>query len=286
MINQSNMLLGVNTYGLCKELTEDFAGTFNRLHEIGFQAIEALVVPEEKQGERPMNWWALETLMRAKQQVDELGMQIPSLHIFAGHGEEIMPMQELQEYILKVHEMTGVKVFVISGMFSTITGAEKWGEVFGKTIDIIRPYGCQVIYHNHNHELVEVEIKGRKKMLLDYFFELVGSDLPLQLDIGWARYASDEMELARKYANRILEIHCKDFYAEGVEKKYAEHGIPAHVFAPIGEGVVKTKEILDMQEKFSQYNGTIIIDQDLSGGNMMNDLAIGFRNLMDMLLAS
>lgn len=76
MINQSNMLLGVNTYGLCKELTEDFAGTFNRLYEIGFQAIEALVAPEERQGDRPMNWWALETLMRAKQRVDELGMEI------------------------------------------------------------------------------------------------------------------------------------------------------------------------------------------------------------------
>lgn len=282
MINQSNTLLGVNTYGLCKELTEDFAGTFSRLYEIGFQAIEALVVPEEKQGDRPMNWWALETLMRAKQRVDELGMEIPSLHIFAGHGEEIMPMQELQEYILKVHEMTGVKVFVISGMFSTIKGAEKWGEVFRKTLDILRPYGCQVIYHNHDQELVDVEINGQKKMLLDYFFELVGLDMLLQLDIGWARYAGDEMELARKYANRILEIHCKDFYAEGVEKKYAEFGTPAHVFAPIGEGVVKTKEVLAMREKFPKYNGAIIIDQDLSGGDMMNDLAIGFKNLMDI----
>lgn len=272
-------LLGVQCFGLQKELSKDFNGTIKRIKNIGFQAIEPCIVFKKKQGKMPKNQWSLELLKEAKTVIDETDLSMYSAHIQLGLFPFWVPYEKITHAILDIHNMTGIKYFVFSGMFSRAKQAKKWGKLLAKIQVDIKPFGCQVLYHNHEDEFHEIEIEGEKVTALDYFFQFAGSDVLLQLDIGWAGFADDEIRTAQQYASRIAGIHCKDFYAEAMNGSNTKFSIPKTSFAPIGCGVIKTKEILEMRKEFSSFTDMVIIDQDHSGGDILEDLVIGYKNI-------
>ena len=74
----------------------------------------------------------------------------------------------------------------------------------------------------------------------------------------------------------------KDFYQQ-YRNGYTHKNIPVEAFASIGEGAIRTKEILNMVESFPHFAGNIIIDQDKSSGTMLDALKTGLENILDML---
>lgn len=49
------MIIATQGFGLKKEFNADLTGTIRTLHNIGFQAIEPLILFREKQGNMPQN---------------------------------------------------------------------------------------------------------------------------------------------------------------------------------------------------------------------------------------
>lgn len=125
-------------------------------------------------------------------------------------------------------------------------------------------------------------VAGSERTALDVFFDAAGPNVKLQLDIGWAGIAGDELAAVKKYADRIVEIHCKDFY-EGARGTYSLFTMPKDLFAPIGEGSIRTKETLKMCNDLPYYNGVVLIDQDHSVGSLLDDIQTGFHNLQEIL---
>ncbi len=275
--------IGTQTFGLGKELSSDLAGTIRNLHEMGFNAVEPLVLFNGKQGRMPRNLWALDTLAQAKKIMDQLGMVIPSVHIGIGFGKVSMPAAMAIKKILALHQSIGVEYFVVTGPFGDEKTAKKWGKLMRKISHGVKPHGCTMVYHNHEDEFREVTVNGKPMTALEYFFELAGPDVMLQLDIGWASLAGDEMEAARRYADRIVSIHLKDFYPGYRDGNFTRLNMPDEQFAPIGEGTVKTAEILSMRESFPHFSGSIIIDQDKYKADMLESLKIGCRNIQSKL---
>lgn len=275
--------IGTQTFGLGKELSADLAGTIRDLHEMGFNAIEPFVLFKGKQGRMPKNLWALDTLARAKEIMDQFGMVIPSVHIGIGFGGLSMPAGMAIKKILALHQSIGVKYFVVSGPFGDVKSARKWGKLMRKISDGVKPHGCTMVCHNHDDEFNKITVGGKNMAAMDYFMELAGPDVLLQLDIGWASVAGDEMEAARRYADRIVSIHLKDFYPGYRDGNYTSHNMPVDQFAPIGEGEVKTAEILAIRENFPHFSGSVIVDQDHYSGDMLESLKIGCRNIRAML---
>jgi sugar phosphate isomerase/epimerase len=276
--------LGVQIYGLKEEFKSDLHGTLQSLHKMGFSILEPIVVFNEKQGKMPMNVWAEDTFMTAQKEMIELGMDIVSIHAGIGTGNLTMPAKVAAKKILNFHERTGVCNYVVSGVFDKASGAKKWAVLLKKIVEIVDEKGCTMIYHNHDTEFKKIKVKGEEIIALDYFFQLTSPKVMLQLDIGWAGFGTgDEIAVAKKYADRIISLHLKDFYPgiKNVSQKRSD--IQPKLFAPIGAGCIKTAEILKMTNAFKNFNGSIIIDQDVSAGNMLEELQIGYDNIQKVL---
>ena len=262
-------MIGIQLFGLRPLLKADRDGTLKKLREIGAEAVEPLVSLGKN---------GITQFIQDMEVYRELGFSVPSAHVQpAIFGRN---PQRISQDLLKIQEATGISVFVFSGMFSKTKSALKWGKLLGETARITKGSGISILYHNHTMEFNKVSDAGQTA--LDSFFEAAGPDVLLQLDIGWAGIVGDEVAIARKYADRIAEIHCKDFH-EGARGNYSIFTMPKTMFAPIGEGIIRTGDILRCRDEFPNFHGVVLIDQDHSAGNMLDDLEIGFHNLEELL---
>lgn len=264
-------MIGTQLFGLRNILMKDRAGTLCTLKEMGFEAIEPTVSVAKKKSLWNPSAWTIFSLQERFTEVQKIGLAVPSAHVdlglFGQSAEKIISL------IRQVKMKTDISVFVFSGMFSTEKKAKKWGELLHRVSDAVKDAGCTILYHNHDMEFHTVS----GKMILDVFFEYAGPDVGLQLDIGWAGMAWDEIKAAEKYADRIVEIHCKDF--AGGRGQYTSLKTPQEMFVPIGAGIIETEQIVRMSSSFPRFHGIFIIDQDNSAGDLIEDLRIGFDNL-------
>jgi sugar phosphate isomerase/epimerase len=271
------------TFGLKKAFSQDLIGTIEKLHALGFDGIEPFVMFNAQQGKLPKNLWALDTLKAAKEKMDELGMTIPSAHMGVAFGWFSVPVKTVVSNIRMLHENYGIRDFVMSTTFGSVAQAKHWARVCKKIADGIRPYGCRVLYHNHDDEFHKVTYKGKTVDAMEVFLEQTGDDVLLQLDIGWAGIAGDEQAIVKKYANRIAALHLKDFYPDYRSGKYTRKNMPVEAFSPIGEGTIATGQILAIRQQLPDFTGSIIIDQDKSAGDMLKDVETGIGNVRTML---
>lgn len=277
------MVIATQTFGLASELTADLTGTIQALHDAGFQAIEPMVLFQDKQGRKPKNLWTYDTLQTAWDKMQTLGMGMPSVHIGVGFGWLSMPVSLIVKNILSIHERYGVSDYVVSGPFGTAALAKHWAKLTRTISDAVAPRGCRILYHNHDDEFREVHHQGKIVNAMDVFLENTSPAVLLQLDIGWAGTAGRETALAQRYAGRIASIHLKDFYPPYTQEGYTRKNMPVEAFAPIGEGCIATGEILSACKGFPNFTGNLIIDQDKSSTDMLQALKRGRSNISAML---
>lgn len=275
--------LFTQSFGLGQEFTADLTGTIQKLHDIGFDGIEPFVPFIAHQHGLPKNFWSFDTLKTAKEKMDELGMTIPSVHIGVSAGWLAMPVSMIAGKIRMLHEQFGICDFVLSGMFSTLAQARHWAAFLRRLSDAVRPYGCRVLYHNHDDEFCKVFHHGKNTEALEVFLELSGPDVMLQMDIGWAGIAGDEQAAVQRYADRIASLHLKDFYPAYRSGTYSRKNMPTDAFAAIGEGATATKEILAIRQTLPNFGGNVVIDQDKTTGDLLEAIAAGYRNVRPML---
>ena len=275
--------IGTQTFGIAKELSVDFSGTLRSLHDIGFDSVEPMVLFSGKQGKTPKNLWAQDTLEEALPVLEELGMGIPSIHIGIGYGWLSMPISMIAKNILAIQQRTGTSTFVISGLFRTAAQTKHWAKLMRKVSDAVYPSGVTILCHTHDDEFQKISYQADRKEALQAFFDLAGSDVMLQLDIGWAAMAADEVSIAERYADRIVSLHLKDFYPGFREGGFTRTTVPESQFAPIGAGAVRHDKVVAMHNRFPNYNGSLIIDQDKYAGNMLEALRTGYENVRAMV---
>lgn len=276
-------MIGVNTFGLTRKIEEDMSGTFRTVREAGFDAVELLVVPVKKHRRGlPVAFSAEDMFHKVMAQVRACGLRVPSVHVFCSTGHSLRPVKSIVRTIRELHTRHGIDMFVFSGMFRDAKGARKWARYLKSIADEVREDDCKILYHNHTQEFCKIRVAGTITTALDYFFDLVGEDVLLQLDIGWAGVADDELALAQHYQSRIVSIHLKDF-AAGTKGKYDNFSMPTERFAAIGCGEIRTAEVLAMRDLLPKFNGSVIIDQDNSTGDMLDDIRTGLINVKEML---
>ncbi|MBQ5987790.1 MAG: sugar phosphate isomerase/epimerase [Clostridia bacterium] len=272
------MKIATQTFGLKKEFEQDLSGTIQRLHDMGFTAIEPLILFQKEQGNKTKNLWAQDTLKIAAATMQKCGMTFPSAHIGVGISWFIMPAKNVIEGILNVHEAYGITDFVVGGVFGSAALAKHWAKMVRTVTEGIRPHGCRLVYHNHDDEFHA--IRGGNAM--DIFFENCGPNVMMQIDIGWAGMAGDEYEIVNKYADRVVSLHLKDFYPN-YRGRYTRKNMPVEAFAPIGEGDIRTRDVLGLIPQLKNFGDTVIIDQDAYAGDMMESLKLGIGNIQKML---
>ena len=274
-------MLSVQSFCLKEELAQDMPGTIRQLHEIGFDGFEPLIVFDEKQGRKPANLFSFERLAQLKPVLDSCGMAMPTAHAGIGFGAFFMPTGKIISNMRRVHEAYGIRYFVVGGMFTNAGGARKWAKVCSAVAEGIRDCGCSVVYHNHDVEFKKINVGGRTLTAMDYFMEQVSPYVMLQPDIGWVSNAADEVEFVKKYSDRIISIHLKDL-KQGSEA-YTARNMPAEMFTAIGDGRVRTREVLSLMDSIPNLEGRLVVDQDKSTVGMMKDMRRSYANIRSFL---
>ena len=256
-------MIGVNTFCLRRQMGTQGPALIEKLRDMGYDAIEPFVHSEA-------------ALAAVKKETDRLGMAISSIHVVF-YGMEAT-REALVPYFRKLHEGYGVDAFVISGHIKEAEDARRWAGLLKDLADELKEDGCRIVYHNHDSEIRNIDVDGKQITALDYFFEMAGPDVLLQLDIGWAGLYDDEVAVTKRYAERIHSLHLKDFHP-GFRGKYTCTNIPQESFCPIGCGEIRCKETVALRNRMSNFSGSIVIDQDNSAGDIMEDLKTGVENV-------
>lgn len=275
-------MIGVNLWGLMPDARQDLPGLLEKLRKIGFESVESMLVPRKKD---PYAKGVVSTESNFGaffREARKHGLEVKSVHVFYKVGKKMLPRSSVIRSIRTLSREYGVESFVFSGAFTDAKGARKWAAYLNDLAEALAEEPCKLVYHNHDQELRSVTVSGQTMTALDYFFSLVSDSVMLQLDIGWAGMGADEIQLATQYADRIHSIHLKDF-DPGTRGRYHNPNVPRECFAPIGCGEIRTAEVLAMVDAFPRFGGQILVDQDFSPGDMLQDLQTGYRNVTTML---
>lgn len=271
-------MICVNTFGLAHHIQDDMERTIQIVGSIGFDGIEPLVVPADRQGDLPKVALTKESFPVFWKTVQDLGLSVPSVHIFYEIKGQFLPVSQVSENLLWLCAQYDIRYFVFSGDLSSQEKADQLAGYLSWLAKALTPLGCHVVYHNHEQELHRIEVDGDHPIALDYFFSRTDPSVLLQLDIGWAGVAGDEVLLAEKYAGRICCLHLKDFVPD-TRGNYTVYTMPEERFAAIGTGEIRINEVLALRKQFPNDNHSVIIDQDSSTRDMLEDLKTGFENV-------
>ena len=274
-------MIGVNTFGLINKMQDDMPGTMRAIATAGFDEVELLLLLKKKQWKIPIALAAKETIPLLIGEAAKYGLHVRSIHIFGNTLCFLIPRKKLARYLEELHCTYGIKTFVFSGMFRDAKGTKKWAHFLKQLSDLIETKEIRILYHNHSQEFEMLQINETSVSALEYFFSLAGEKVGLQLDIGWAGVGGDELAIAQKYADRIVSIHLKDF-VPGTKGNFKNENMPKERFCAIGNGEIRTAEVLAIRDTFTLFNGSIIIDQDHSPTDILEDIRIGCQNIQVM----
>lgn len=261
-------MIGINTFGLAKYIQADQRKTIQRLAEIGFSLVEPLLVPLDCQGDYPKVVLSRETLLPFLEDCASCGITAQTAHVFA---DATAPLEKTAAYLSWVHLNSSIDHFILSCSMASVQQAEQQAAYMSELTEMLSKENCRLLYHNHAREL---RVLSNGQTALDRFFAVCSPKVLLQLDVGWAGIAGDEEKIAAKFSQRIASLHFKDFVAE-TRLLYTEETMPNERLAAVGSGDIHSAEVLAMRDTFPQFGGTLIIDQDHSGGDIFEDVAAG-----------
>ena len=274
------MDIGINSFGPKAELYEDFAGTIEKLKAAGITSLEPCVVmtddmtPPEGFVIPPevlrimSGWiWSCQNAPEKLAQVRAMGLAAVSVHIFGG--------TESPERFLSVvpkaaafGKENGVKCFVLSLMLG-YEGLKAFAPAVKQATELLAEAGIMLAYHNHEAEFEAVD----GQTALDCLLEACPL-LKLELDVGWATFAGlDPVELMHRYRDRLVLLHLKDIKADACAENRAT------CFTAVGEGAVKLGAVLKRARECALLEHGIIIDQDDSETDILDDIALGVQNV-------
>ena len=272
------MKAGVNLYGLGNLAGKEYKTTIDQLFRDGFGSVEPLVMLEcdraEMEGKPflpPAIWMQSDLVERSHELRDRYDMHIFSCHLGGLPGEDFSGKTGSMINIL---QDTDVKDFVYSRMHRNAEDCRRDAEIFIKTAEEIAPYGGRLLYHNHEAEQKNIDTEYGKMMIIDYFLKLCGGRVLLEPDLGWVMYSgTDAVKFAADHINQIARIHLKDF-KKGYVFERREKDICA-----TGEGELPLAEILKIAVGNGLHEDAVIIDQDCSEGDIMDDILTGINNI-------
>lgn len=280
------MQLGCGLFGLTYELENDFWGTFQKLKKSGFTAVEPLYAFKNDPALLPDSpipsflktiLWDEEKVFSYLPKLREIGLNISSMHVGFLFG---MQIEDGIRELLELSKKTGIQTFITSLEFDTKEKADAAAKLLNTANQLLHGTDVRFGYHNHYMEFKTDMIDGKQMTLMDYFLSITDSDVKLQLDTGWQMYGGSEvLPFIEKYQDRILSVHLKDFVEDftSIEKEDA--------FAAIGDGVLPTKEIVDLLPSLRLIEHGLMIDQDqpAKGAVLSEDLQKGADYLKGIL---
>lgn len=254
---------GLALYTLRDNMNSDVESTLQQVADIGYGYVEAAGYSDGKfYGMVPSEFKAL---------LNSKGLEPMSTH------QRVVDMEETDAMVAAVKE-AGFKYFVVPSPPRSLVDVDRETRTMkmkGSLDDFVdfltelgkkcEKAGIQLLYHNHDMEL-EVDENGDKP--LDYLLEHTDPKyVNFQMDLFWmTRANADPVAYFEKYPGRFKSWHVKDMDQEDR-------------FAPVGEGKIDFKRILDHKEESGMQYFFVEQDRVFDGMEPLEAIKISHKGL-------
>ena len=186
------MEISLQLYSIHEETQRDFAGSVQRVGEIGFQGVEFAGYGGLTAGEQV-------------QLLKNSGLYSVGTHTGLSVFEDNFEAE------LSYSKAIGSKYIICPwAKVETMEEIDHLAMVLNKAAEKAAKEGIKVGYHNHDHEFVKVD----GKYALDLLAEKTDDNVVLELDVFWVAYAGvDPVEYIKKWGKRVELIHIKQIDA-------------------------------------------------------------------------
>ena len=254
--------VGIQLYTLRNAMQVNPLKVLERLSAIGYKHLELANYAEGK-------FYGYQA-KEFKKICSDLGLTVISSHFnFDENGFN----QNQAERVAHDHAELGaaycIHPWVSEERRKTIDSYKRLVEIWNKIGEVFKNTGIQFGYHNHNFEFDIVE--GQIPYFDVYMKNMDKNLIVMELDLYWLSYSNqDIIKLFNDYPGRFPLFHMKDM---DVNK----------AFAPVGEGTINFKHILEHKETAGMKY--LFVEQDHTGGrDPLECVATSFTNLTQKIL--
>lgn len=264
--------IGLQLYTIRDAMAIDVPGSLKKVSDIGYKYLELASYADGKfYGYEPPEF---------KKLVNDLGMEILSSHTqVEGAGVTLDNARKMAEDHAKLGVKYCLQPWIVEEMRTSLDSYRKMAANWNQIGLIMKEFGMQFGYHNHNFEFDTVEGKVP-------YFDVLLADLDkdlvtMELDLFWTTKAGqDPVEIIKKYPGRFQLFHMKDMFTKEAPF-FTTVGVTD--FAPVGAGLINFKEILAVKDIAGMKY--MVVEQDLSReGTMFVDIQTSITNLKTKIL--
>lgn len=264
--------IGLQLYTIRDAMAADVPGSLKRVSDIGYKYLELAGYADGKfYGYEPVEF---------KKMVNDLGMEILSSHTqVEGAGVTLDNARKMAEDHAKLGAKYCLQPWIVEEMRTTIASYQKMASNWNQIGKVMKEFGMQFGYHNHNFEFDTVE---GKVPYFDVMLAELDKDLvTMELDLFWTTKAGqDPVEIIKKYPGRFQLFHMKDMFTNEAPF-FTTVGVSD--FAPVGAGVIDFRRILAVKDIAGlKY---VVVEQDQSReGKPFDDIQTSLTNLNTKIL--
>lgn len=263
--------IGLQLYTIRDAMAADPLGTLKLVADTGYGFIELADYANRKF----YNYDPAEFLKI----VSDLGMDIIASHTqVEGAGVTLDNARIMAEDHAKIGVKYCLQPWIVEEMRTSIASYQRMAENWNRIGEVMKEFGIQFGYHNHNFEFATVE--GRIPYFDVMLAELDKELVTMELDVFWTSKAGhNPVDLFNKYPGRFQLLHLKDMYTR--EAPFYE--VIKTDIAPVGEGVIDFREILAASGTAGMKY--MIVEQDESRTNtILEDIKTSYTNLTTKIL--
>lgn len=241
--------IALQLYSLRDVAPGDVAGTLRKIAAMGYQGVECA-------GYYDLKPEALRALL------DQAGLRCAGAHT----GLEQLEGEAFEKTVAMNKALGNTRLIVPGADLSDLSRSiDRMNAAHARA----RTVGMRVGFHNH---MEEFKMDGNMTRL-DRIFSSTPDDFLVQLDIGWATGAGQDVPaILRRYAKRIESVHVKEFD-------------PANKTAAIGEGsVIKWPALFEILARETACEWGVVEQEGYAVGPL-ESVRAGMDNLRRMGLA-
>lgn len=275
------LLPGIALFSVRDEFKNDYAGTLEKIAQLGFKYIEYAGIPVDEDGK------PVATALEIGSKVKELGLTAVSSHVMIKLDDDI-------NAVIEENLNLGTQAMVMPfSVMVTLEDVLKTAELCNKIGKKCSEKGIKFYYHNHCQEFIKIGDKFALELLLE---NTDPKYVNVELDTYWvARAGLDPVEMIKKLGSRCKMLHQKDLSAdaspinlitqlqepineETLMKVLMEVAKPTDI-VEVGTGILDIREICRtaMELDYCQY---IMVELDsIHNMPVMDSIALSLKNL-------
>lgn len=271
--------VGIQLYSVKENMAKDSIGTIRKVVDLGYKNLEAA---NHNAGE-DFGVGTGTSVGDMSELLKEIGAKVVNAHVFPFTAENA-------EGVINYHKAIGNdKITCAMAFYDGRESVLAQCKYFNEVGAICKNAGMKFVYHNHFHEFQKID----GETIFDIIVNNTDPELVyFEIDTFWTyRGGVDPVDLFKKYGDRIILVHQKDFAKDCKEpinifemidgtakigmEEFRKVVNPA-TFTEIGTGILDIQSIIDAAIEYTAAE-YIILEQDMTALGEMESIEVSME---------